>query len=59
MSALKRTNIYLDEDYTAALEVLGKRKGLKVAQMLRLIISEYVEREQQQAAEKKKESQQK
>lgn len=39
---LKRFNMYLDPKIVKALEKIGKPKGLKIAQVIRMILSEYV-----------------
>jgi metal-responsive CopG/Arc/MetJ family transcriptional regulator len=44
---LKRTSIWLEQKNLHALESLGKKKGgLKPAQLIRVAIQEYLEREQ-------------
>jgi hypothetical protein len=57
MRYLKRSNVYLQPEDLEALEEIGKRKGgLKLAQMIRLAISEYIARErgtQREAKESK------
>ena len=46
MRNLRRTNVYLQPEDLEELEEIGKRKGgLKLAQMIRLAISEYIARE--------------
>lgn len=43
---MKRTNIFLDEKNLKRLERIGKAKGgLKVAQIIRIAIQEYIDRE--------------
>jgi hypothetical protein len=43
---LKRTNVYLDEQSLKSLAKIGKVKGdLKVAQLIRLAIAEFIQRE--------------
>jgi hypothetical protein len=42
---LKRTNVFMSTGDLRTLEKIGKRKGLKLAQMIRLAISEYIKRE--------------
>lgn len=43
---LKRTNIFLDTENLKMLAKIGKTKGgLKVAQLIRLAVAEFVERE--------------
>jgi len=42
---MKRTNIYLDPAQLKILKRIGKPKGLKVAQVIRLAISHYIEKE--------------
>jgi len=42
---MQRTNVYLDERRLKQLEAIGKEKGLKVAQLIRLAIAEYCNRE--------------
>jgi len=39
---LKRTCVYMDKQQLKLLEKFGKKKGLKLAQMIRLAISEYL-----------------
>lgn len=39
---LRRTNIYLDSKILKELEAIGKPLGLKVAQVVRLALSEFV-----------------
>jgi hypothetical protein len=39
---LKRTCVYMDKQQLKLLERIGKKKGLKLAQMIRLAISEYL-----------------
>jgi len=46
---LRRTSIYLDSVSLKSLERIGKRKGLKTAQVIRLALSEYVAREEKRA----------
>jgi hypothetical protein len=41
---LKRVCVYLDKDTLEPLQKIGLKKGLKLAQMIRLAISDYVER---------------
>jgi hypothetical protein len=44
---LRRTCVYLEARDLKALQKIGKKKGgLKVAQMIRLALSEYVQREE-------------
>jgi len=44
---LRRTCVYLEARDLKALEKIGKKKGgLKVAQMIRLAINDYVQREE-------------
>ena len=46
MAELKRTNVFLDTDSLKALRGIGKRRGgLKVSQLIRVAISEYIQRE--------------
>jgi len=43
---MKRTNVFLDEKNLKHLERIGKAKGgLKVAQLIRVAIQEYIDRE--------------
>ena len=42
---LKRVSIFLDTDHSKKLAAIGKRKGLKVSQLIRLAISEFIARE--------------
>lgn len=42
---LKRTCVYLDTQQLKLLEKIGKKKGLKLAQMIRLSIAEYLAQE--------------
>jgi hypothetical protein len=42
---LKRVSIFLDTDHGKKLAAIGKRKGLKVSQLIRLAISEFIARE--------------
>jgi metal-responsive CopG/Arc/MetJ family transcriptional regulator len=47
---MKRTNVFLDEKNLKRLERIGKAKGgLKVAQVIRIAIQEYVDREEGKA----------
>jgi hypothetical protein len=41
---LKRVCVYLDKEALEPLQKIGQKKGLKLAQMIRLAISDYVER---------------
>lgn len=41
---LKRLNVFVDPAHIKRLSILAKRKGLKTAQLIRLAISEYLER---------------
>jgi hypothetical protein len=43
---MKRICLYIDADHLKQLTKIGKKKGLKVAQMIRLAMGEYVENEQ-------------
>ena len=45
-SILKRTCVYMDEQQLKLLEKYGKKKGLKLAQMIRLAIREYLAHQQ-------------
>ena len=52
---LKRTCVYKDARDLKTLEHLGKKKGgLKLAQMIRVAIADYLTREQQVDVEKSK-----
>jgi len=42
---LKRVSIFLDTDHSKKLATIAKRKGLKVSQLIRLAISEFIARE--------------
>ena len=42
---LKRYDVYLDQNALKALARIGKTKGLKLAQMIRLALAEYIEGE--------------
>jgi metal-responsive CopG/Arc/MetJ family transcriptional regulator len=47
---MKRTNVFLDEKNLKRLERIGKTKGgLKVAQVIRIAIQEYIDREEGKA----------
>jgi hypothetical protein len=41
---LRRLNVFVDPQHLKRLAVIAKKKGLKVAQLVRLSISEYLER---------------
>ena len=52
MRMLKRTSIWLDKKSLGRLERIGKRKGgLKVAQLIRIAIQEYIHKEEQEKRE--------
>ncbi len=42
---MKRTNIYLDPAQLKILKKIGKPEGLKVAQVIRRAIGQFIERE--------------
>ncbi len=42
---LKRVNVFLDTEHSKKLASIGKKKGLKVAQLVLLAIAEYIARE--------------
>jgi metal-responsive CopG/Arc/MetJ family transcriptional regulator len=43
---LRRTSIWLDDQYRRKLEAIGEKKGgLKPAQLIRVAIQEYIDRE--------------
>ena len=42
---MKRTNIYLDPAQLRILKRIGKAEGLKVAQVIRRAIGQYIKRE--------------
>jgi hypothetical protein len=42
---MKRTNIYLEPAQLKVLKRIGKPKGLKVAQVIRMAIGQFIERE--------------
>ena len=42
---MQRTNIYLDKAQVKILKKFGGSKGLKVAQVIRLAISQFIEKE--------------
>ena len=42
---MKRTNIYLDPAQLKILKRIGKTEGLKVAQVIRRAIAQYIKRE--------------
>ena len=42
---MKRTNIYLDPAQLRILKKIGKPEGLKVAQVVRRAIAQYIKRE--------------
>jgi predicted DNA-binding protein len=44
MHMLRRTTIFLHDEEMKQLDALGKRQGLKSAQMVRLAIHEYLRR---------------
>jgi len=41
---MKRYNVFLDEQQIKKLAKIAKKKSLKTAQMIRLAISEFIER---------------
>jgi hypothetical protein len=45
---LKRICVYMDKQQLKLLERIGKKKGLKLAQMIRLAISEYLAHQETQ-----------
>ncbi len=47
---LKRTNIYLDDTANRTLRTISKRLGLAPAQLTRLAISQFIQRETAQKA---------
>jgi predicted transcriptional regulator len=44
---LRKLTVWVDVAHMKKLAAIGKRKGLKPSQMLRMAIAEYVERENQ------------
>jgi hypothetical protein len=42
---LRRTNVFLQSDHIERLAVIGKSRGLKTAQLIRIAIAEYLRRE--------------
>ena len=42
---LKRYNVFLDAQSLKALASIGERKGLKIAQIIRVALSEFISRE--------------
>ena len=42
---LKRYNVFLDSQSLKALSKIGELKGLKIAQIIRVAIAEFIERE--------------
>jgi hypothetical protein len=49
---MKRSSLYLDPKDMRKLEAIGKKKGgLKSAQLVRLAIAEFIEREESKAKE--------
>ncbi len=46
---MKRTNVWLDEKNLKHLERIGKAKGgLKVSQLIRMAIQEYIDRQERE-----------
>jgi len=43
---MRKLNVYVDPKHMKQLAAIGKTKGLKVAQLVRLAIAEFVERNQ-------------
>ena len=49
---MKRTNFFVAPEHMKELEEVARRKGLKVAQLVRLAISEYLDRERDKQFER-------
>jgi hypothetical protein len=41
---LRRTNVYLDTKALKELEAIGRREGLKTAQVIRVALAEFIKR---------------
>ena len=50
---LRRTNIYIDDAANKELKRIGKRLGLAPAQLTRLAVAQFIEREKSKKSEEK------